>query len=162
MPIVSRLRSVLPLAVLCCILATSAQEPIQYGSPVTMELALKAASAARANAQKNHLQMAIAIVDPGGELVYFEKMDGTQTASVKVAIGKARTAVLYRRPTKFFEDAVASGDPGRHLLGMPDILPVDGGFPLIVDGKVVGAIGASGGTSKQDGECGLAGSSVLK
>lgn len=167
MPITTRLRLALLVAVLCSVFTASAQPPasqapVTYGDPITIELAKRVAAAARENAEKNHLQMTIAIVDTAGELVYFEKMDGSQTASVKVAIGKARTSALYRRPTKFFEDAVASGGAGLRFLGMPDLLPVDGGFPLIVAGKLVGAIGASGGTNTQDAECGLAGAAALK
>ena len=95
--------------------------------------------------------MAIAIVDTGGHLVYFEKMDGTQTGSVQVSIDKARSAALYRRPTKVFEDGLAQGGQGIRLLRLADAIPVDGGVPIIVDDMVVGGIGISGGSGAQDG-----------
>src|SRR5262249_51102554 len=106
----------------------SQQVSSSYGEPITLENALKAVALARAEAEKLHVHMAIAIVDPGGELVYFEKMDGTQTASVQVAVDKARSAALYRRPTKFFEDALAAGGEGWRFLGLRGAVPVDGGF----------------------------------
>jgi glc operon protein GlcG len=158
----SILSSLLSLAILLCAAQTRAQMSDPYGESITMENAMKAVAPARAEAQKNHLHMAIAIVDVGGELVYFEKMDGTQTGSVQVAIDKARSAVLFRRPTKFFEDALAAGGDGLRFLALRGAVPVDGGFPLVVDGKIVGAIGMSGGTNKQDGQCALAGASALK
>jgi glc operon protein GlcG len=133
-----------------------------YGEPIQIENAKKAAAAAIAEAEKNHLHMAIAVVDPGGELVYLEKMDNTQTASVQIAADKARSAVLYRRATKYFEDQVAAGGVGLRFMDMRGAVPIDGGFPLLLNGKIVGAIGVSGGTNTQDGQCGLAGASVLK
>jgi uncharacterized protein GlcG (DUF336 family) len=133
-----------------------------YGEPIQIENAKKAAAAAISEAEKNHLHMAIAVVDPGGELVYLEKMDNTQTASVQIAADKARSAVLYRRATKYFEDQVAAGGVGLRFMDMRGAVPIDGGFPLLLNGKIVGAIGVSGGTNTQDGQCGLAGASVLK
>jgi uncharacterized protein GlcG (DUF336 family) len=156
------LRCLFPLAALLCVLQMRGQMSNPYGESITMENARKAVAPALAEAQKNHLHMAIAIVDVGGELVYFEKMDGTQTGSVQVSIDKARSAVLYRRPTKFFEDALAAGGAGLRFLALRGAVPVDGGFPLVVDGKIVGAIGMSGGTNTQDGQCALAGALALK
>jgi glc operon protein GlcG len=142
--------------------ALDAQMDIPYGEPIALENVRKAVAPARAEAEKNHLHMAIAIVDPGGELVYFEKMDGTQTGSVQVAIDKARSATLYRRPTKFFEDALSAGGEGLRFLGLRGAVPVDGGFPLVLNGKIIGAIGMSGGTNKQDGQCAAAGAAVFR
>ena len=133
-----------------------------YGAPIGVDNAKKAAAAAIAEARKNNFTMAIAIVDTGGNLVYFEKMDGTQTGSVNVSIEKARSAVLFRRPTKSFQDTVAQGGVGLRMLGLPGAVPVDGGIPLTESGKIVGAIGASGGTSDQDGQCAQAGANVVK
>ena len=147
---------------LCFSLGLGAQMPTSYGESITMENVRKVVAPALAEAEKNHLHMAIAIVDVGGELVYFEKMDGTQTGSVQVAIDKARSAVLFRRPTKFFEDALTAGGDGLRFLGLRGAVPIDGGFPLILNGKIVGAIGMSGGTNTQDGQCALAGASALK
>jgi uncharacterized protein GlcG (DUF336 family) len=134
----------------------------QYGTPITADLAKKAAAAAIAEAKKNNFTMAIAIVDPNGFLVYFEKMDNTQNGSVNIALDKARSAALFKRPTKAFQDALAAGGEGLRLLGLQGAVPVDGGLPIIVAGKVVGAIGASGGTSAQDGQVAKAGVDAAK
>src|SRR5262249_13379674 len=100
-------------------------------------------------------------VGPDGELVYFEKMDGTQNASGKLAQGKARTAALFRRPSKVFADQYAAGNTA--FVTFP-VQPVasEGGVPIIVDGKLIGAIGVSGGTGQQDGIVALAGASALR
>jgi glc operon protein GlcG len=135
---------------------------IPYGLAITAESAKSVASAAIAEARRNHSTMAIAIVDPGGHLVYFEKMQDTQTASVELAIEKARTSVLFRRPTSLFQDAVAAGGEGLRVLRLTGVIPIDGGVPLIVDGKVVGAIGVSGGTGDQDGEVARIGAAAAK
>jgi uncharacterized protein GlcG (DUF336 family) len=136
--------------------------PPAYGMPIGLDNAKKVAAAAVAEARKNSFTMAIAVVDTAGNLVYFEKMDGTQTGSVNVSIEKARSAVLFKRPTKSFQDTVAQGGVGLRMLGLPGAVPVDGGVPLMEGGKIVGAIGASGGTSDQDGQCAQAGAGVLK
>jgi uncharacterized protein GlcG (DUF336 family) len=133
-----------------------------YGTPVGIDMAKKIAAAAVTEARKNNFTMAIAVVDTAGNLVYFEKMDGTQTGSVNVSIEKARSAVLFKRPTKAFQDAVAQGGVGLRMLGLPGAVPVEGGIPLIEAGKIIGAVGASGGTSDQDGQCATAGANVVK
>jgi glc operon protein GlcG len=143
-------------------IAIAQTPPAAYGMPIVLENARKAALAAIAEARKNNFTMAIAVVDTAGNLVYFEKMDGTQTGSVNVSIEKARSAVLFKRPTKSFQDTVAQGGVGLRMLGLPGAVPVDGGIPLMEGGKIVGAIGVSGGTSDQDGQCAQAGASVLK
>jgi uncharacterized protein GlcG (DUF336 family) len=134
----------------------------QYGTPITADAAKKAAAAAIAEARKTNLTMAIAIVDPHGFLVYFEKMDNTQNGSVSVALDKAKSAALFKRPTKAFQDALAAGGEGLRLLALGDAIPVDGGLPIIVGGRIIGAIGASGGTSAQDGVVAKAGADALK
>lgn len=148
------------------IVAFGAAEPQQmtapYGEPIRIADAKKAAGAGISEAERQHLHMAFAIVDPGGELVYLEKMDGTQTASVQIAVDKARSAVLYKRATKYFEDQVAAGGVGLRFMDMRGAVPIDGGFPLVLNGKIIGAIGVSGGTNTQDGQCGLFGASSLK
>ena len=136
--------------------------PAAYGMPLGVDAAKKIAAAAVAEARKNSFTMAIAVVDTAGNLVYFEKMDGTQTGSVNVSIEKARSAVLFKRPTKSFQDTVAQGGVGLRMLGLPGAVPVEGGIPLIEGGKIVGAIGASGGSSAEDGQCAQAGANVLK
>ena len=133
-----------------------------YGTPVGIDMAKKVAAAAVAEARKNNFTMAISVVDTAGNLVYFEKMDGTQTGSVNVSIEKARSAVLFKRPTKAFQDTVAQGGVGLRMLGLPGAVPVEGGIPLIEAGKIIGAVGASGGTSDQDGQCATAGANVVK
>ncbi len=160
----ARMQSVLLTATLLlpvCRLAAQ-QMPNPYGAPITVENAKKAAAAALAEARKNQWNMAVAIADVSGELVYFEKIEGTQNGSVQVAIDKARSAVQFKRPTKAFEDAVAQGGVGLRLLVLRGAVPIDGGVPLVVDGKIVGAIGVSGGTNTQDGECAKSGAAVLK
>ncbi len=117
---------------------------------------------ALAEAVRNGLTMAVAIVDTAGYLVYFEKMDGTQTGSVDVAIAKARSAALFKRPTKAFQDTVAAGGEGLRVLGLPGAVPVEGGIPLLNDGRIIGAIGVSGGTSTEDGLCAQAGAAALR
>jgi glc operon protein GlcG len=96
------------------------------------------------------------------DLVYFEKMQDAQTGSVELAIEKARTAALFRRPTKVFEDGVAAGGEGLRLLRLTGAIPIDGGVPIIVDGKVVGAVGVSGGSGAQDGQVAKAGANAVK
>jgi len=106
--------------------------------------------------------MAIAVVDPGGTLIYFEKMDITQLGSAKVAIDKARSAALYKRPTKAFQDALAGGGLNLRILGLADAVPVEGGVPLLIGGKLVGAIGVSGDLAEHDGQCATAAAAALK
>lgn len=136
--------------------------PNPYGPPVSLENAKKAAAVALAEAVKNKWIMAVAVVDPNGTLIYFEKTDNTQLGSADVAIAKARSAAQFKRPTKAFQDALASGGAGLRVLGLPGAVPVEGGVPLIMDGKIVGAIGVSGDTSDHDGVCAQAGAGTLK
>jgi uncharacterized protein GlcG (DUF336 family) len=133
-----------------------------YGPSITAETAKTLAAPAIAEAKKNNWTMAVAIVDPAGDLVYFEKMDETQVGSTQIAIDKARSAARFKRPTRVFQEALAAGGAGVRMLGLTGAVPVDGGVPLLRDGKVVGAIGCSGGTSEQDGVCANAGASALK
>jgi len=139
-----------------------AQMPNPYGAPITLEAARKPVAAARAEAIKNNWTMAIAVVDTSGNLVYYEKMDNTQIASATVAIDKARSAVLYKRPTKAFQDGVAAGGAGLRILRLQGAMPVEGGQPIILDGKIIGAIGVSGDTSEHDNQCAMAGLAALK
>ncbi len=139
-----------------------AQAPNPYGLPVNMENAKKVAAAAVAEARKNNWNMAIAVVDTGGTLVYYEKMDNTQIGSADVSIEKARTAVRFKRPSKVFQDMVGSGGAGLRALRLPGAVPFEGGIPLMVDNQIVGAIGVSGDTTDHDGQCAQAGASTLK
>ena len=133
-----------------------------YGPPITTELAKKAVAAALAEARANDWTMAAAVVDPGGILVYFEKIDGTQAASVLIAQDKARSAARFKRPTKALQDVLAAGGEGLRMLALQGAVPVEGGVPLLMDGKIIGAIGLSGGTSPQDGQCAKAGADSIR
>jgi glc operon protein GlcG len=133
-----------------------------YGPSISLETAKKVAAPALAEARRNNWTMAVAIVDPAGDLVYFEKMDATQVGSVLVAQAKARSAARFKRPTKAFQDAVAAGGEGLRVLGLDGAMPVEGGIPLVIRGQIVGAIGLSGGTSQQDSQCATAGVDALE
>ena len=154
----------LVLTALVALTATSAlaQLPNPYGTSINLENARKLAALSVAEAAKNNFKMAIAIVDISGDLVYFEKMDGTQVGSVAVAQDKARSAARFKRPTKVFQDGLAGGGVGLRLLALQGAVPIEGGLPIIMDGKIVGAIGASGGTSEQDGQTAKAGADSVK
>lgn len=145
-------------------LATStwAQMPNAYGPNISVESARKVAIAAIAEAQKNGWTMAAAVTDTGGNLVYYEKMDNTQIGSANVAIGKSRASALFKRPTKALQDALAAGGEGWRILTLEGAVAIEGGLPLLVDGKIIGAIGLSGGTSAQDGLAAKAGVEALK
>jgi glc operon protein GlcG len=143
-------------------MARAQQLPNPYGAPVSLADAKKAAAAAIAEAQKNKWTVAVAIVDPSGNLVYYEKLDNTQIGSAKVAIEKAKSSAIFKRPTKAFEDALAAGGDGLRTLGLDGAVPLEGGFPLIMDGKIVGGIGVSGAKSSEDAVCAKAGADTLK
>ena len=136
--------------------------PAPYGAPITLEAAKKAMAAAEAEAKKSNWPVAIAIVDTTGSLAMLQKLDNTQTASVEIAIGKARTAMDFRRPTKALQDVIAAGGGGLRLLALHNATPLEGGVPIIVDGKIVGGIGVSGVTSEQDAQVAIAGAAAAK
>ncbi|HET7505237.1 MAG TPA: heme-binding protein [Kofleriaceae bacterium] len=139
--------------------SAQAQLPNPYGPAISVETARKVAATAAAEGKKNGWTVAVAIVDPDGELVFFERMDNTQSGSVTVAQEKARSAARFKRPTKAFEDALVGGRQA--ILSLPGAIPLEGGIPLLIDGKIVGAIGVSGGTSQQDGVCAQAAADTL-
>jgi glc operon protein GlcG len=126
---------------------------------LTLEAAKQIAAAAQAEARKNNWTMVIAIADDGGHLIYLERMDGTQVASVTVAQEKAACAILFKRPTKALEEAVAGGRIV--VMKLAGSIPVEGGLPIVVDGQFIGAIGVSGATSAQDGQVAAAGLAAL-
>ena len=128
----------------------------------TLEEAKKAMAAAEAVARANNWNVAIAILDAGANLILFQKIDDTQLGSVNIAIGKAKTAVNFKRPTKAFQDIVAAGGEGLRILALQGAVPVEGGVPIVSEGKLIGAVGASGGTSAQDGQCANAGAAAIK
>jgi uncharacterized protein GlcG (DUF336 family) len=133
--------------------------PIPYGQGISVETARKVAKAALAESKKNGWFVSVAIVDTAGDLVYFERMDNAMSASAVVSQEKARTAARFKRPTKAFEDVLAGGRQA--ILGLPGVTPVEGGIPLIIDGKIVGAVGVNGGTSPQDSQCAQVGADTL-
>ena len=155
------IRFAFALAISWFALGAFAQTP-PYGAPISLENAKKAAAAAAAEARKNNWQMGIAITDPNGDLIYFERMDNTQIGSINIALGKARTAAKFKRPSKVFQDLLAKGDNFTYLLGLEGAMPVQGGLPIVMDGKIVGAIGVSGATGDQDSQCATAGLEALK
>jgi len=136
--------------------------PPTYGAPITLEQAKKVMVDAEAEAKKGNWSMAIIILDSGGNMVMMQRMDGTQLGSVDVARDKAWSAVAYRRPTKAFEDAIAQGGANLRLLRLTGASPIEGGLPITADGKVIGSIGVSGGSSAQDGQVAKAGVDGLK
>lgn len=158
----------LAAAVLLAILATDAvaqqqgPPPLMYGAPIPLDAAKKAAAAAAAEARKNNWMMAIAIVDTAGELVYFEKLDGTQAASVDIALDKARSSARYKRATKAFQDELAKGGEGLRFLALRGAVGAEGGVPIVMGGRLVGAIGVSGGTGQQDGMAASAGAKAIQ
>jgi glc operon protein GlcG len=134
--------------------------PTPYGAPISADGAHKAMAAAEAEAKKNSWPVAIAIVDTTGSLSMFMKLDNVQTASVNIAIGKARTALEFRRPTKALQDAIATGGVNLRFLSLPGAYLLEGGVPIVVDGKIVGAIGVSGVMSNQDAQVAMAGAAA--
>jgi len=137
--------------------APSAPPTTPYGPPITLEAAKKVMAAAEAESVKNNWSMAIVILDSTGHPVMMYKLDNTQYGSIGIAEDKANTALNFRRPSKVFEDLVAQGGIGMRTLGLRGATPVDGGFPIIADGKVIGAIGVSGAAGTQDAQVAKAG-----
>jgi uncharacterized protein GlcG (DUF336 family) len=147
----SFLRSLLAITLTLLSLAASAQTPppAPYGLSISIEQAKKAMVAAEAEARKNNWQVVISIVDTGGHLVMLQRLEA-QNASVDIAIGKARTAVNFRRPTKALEDSLAANGSALRILAVPGVMPLQGGLPIVVDGKIIGGIGVSGVLATQD------------
>jgi glc operon protein GlcG len=135
---------------------------IPYGTPISLETAQKAIMAAEAEARKHNWKMSITVVDPAGNLIAHATMDGTQYASIAISHAKARTAALYRRPSGTFQTAVNTGTPSAlSLLSLNNGAASEGGFPIVVDGKLIGAIGCSGGIFTQDAATAKAGLAAL-
>lgn len=142
--------------------SADAQSSPPYGAPISLDDAKRVALPALAEARRNSWNVAVAIVDISGNLVYYEKMDGTHLGSVNVSIAKARSAALFRRSTKAFQDVLAAGGEGLRILRLEGAVPLEGGLPIIINSKIVGAIGVSGVTSQQDGQVALAGVNAVK
>jgi glc operon protein GlcG len=133
-----------------------------YGPNITLEQAKSVVAAAEAEAVKQNLNVAIAVVDTSGNLVAYVKRDDTQLGSVNVSQAKARSAALFKRATKAFQDNVAAGGEGLRVMTLEGVVAAEGGVPLVVNGAIVGAIGVSGGTSAQDGGIAAAGVAAIK
>ena len=157
--------------VLGCVLAAflaiagsaSAQQPSTppYGPAITLDDAKRAMSAAELEAAKNAWQVAITILDSGGNMIMFHRVDNAQLSATTVSEGKARTALEFKRPSKALDDAIAAGGAGMRLLALKAITPIEGGLPVVVDGKIIGAIGVSGALSSQDAQVAQAGADAL-
>jgi uncharacterized protein GlcG (DUF336 family) len=163
MPFYRSLCSLAASVVLALPLTVAAQQaPLPYGPTISLEQAKRAMAAAEAEATRNGWPVAIAIVDSGGSLVMLERLDNTLLASVDLAKGKALTAVTFKRPTKVLEDAVAGGGAGLRLLRVEGVTPLEGGIPIVIDGRIVGGIGTSGVLSSQDAQVSQAGLNALR
>jgi len=149
----SRLLLGVAAAMFACVASAQDRRP-DYGPSITVTQAKKMAAGILAECSKNGWNVAVAIVDPHGFLVYFERMENTQYASMDIAIGKARSAATYRRPTRAFTDAINKGPATATL---PGTFASPGGLPIMADGKVIGASGVSGVTGDQDEQCAKAG-----
>ena len=136
--------------------------PPAYGPPITLEQAKKIMVGAEAEAKKNNWNVVMVVLDSGGNLVMLQRMDGAQFGSIEVAKDKAYSAVAFRRPTKAFDDALAQGGANLRILRLPGASPLEGGIPIVHDGKLIGAVGVSGVTSAQDAQIGRAGIENLK
>ena len=151
-----------------CILAlmavgqAAAQTPPPYGPPIGIENARKVMAAAEAEAGKNNWAVVIAIIDSGGHLVMLHRHDNVQLSSIEISQGKAKTALMFKRPSKVLDDAISTGGAGLRFLALKDIVPLEGGVPIVMDNKIVGAIGVSGVLSAQDAQIARAGIDALK
>ena len=134
---------------------------LPYGAPITLDQAKRVMAAAELEAAKNSWQVAVTILDSGGNWVMFHRVDNAQLSAVGLSEGKARTALEFKRPSKALDDAIAAGGAGMRLLAVKNITPLEGGIPIIVDGKIIGAIGVSGAVSSQDAQVARAGADAL-
>ena len=167
---VQRLQTLVVGAVLMLAVTTAyAQQPAAappppppYGPAITLEQAKKVMAGAEAEANKNKWNVVIVVLDSGGNLVMLHRMDGAQFGSIDVAKEKAYSAVAFRRPTKAFEDALGQGGVNLRVLRLPGASPLEGGLPIVVDGKLIGAVGVSGVQATQDAQIGRAGIESLK
>jgi uncharacterized protein GlcG (DUF336 family) len=150
------------LALLALTPARAQTPPPPYGPPIGIESARKVMAAAEAEAAKNNWAVVIAIIDSGGHIVMLHRRDDVQLSSIEIAQGKAKTALMFKRPSKVLDDAIGGGGPGLRFLALKDIVPLEGGVPIVADGKIIGAIGVSGVLSSQDAQIARAGIDGLK
>ena len=154
--------AVFVIVVLFTAAPAAAQAPPMYGAPITLEQAKKVMAGAEAEAKKNNWNVVITILDSGGNVVMMQRLDGAQFGSIDVARDKAHTAVAFRRPTKAFQDLVSQGGANLRLLNLKGASLLEGGIPIVVDGKLIGGVGVSGVTSAQDAQIAQAGIDALK
>src|SRR5919198_6506815 len=154
------MRRIVPLIIAFCLFGVLVRAELPVKQVLTLDTAKKIAAAAEAEAKKRGATVVIAVVDDGGHLLLLERLDDTQVASVEVGIGKARTAAIFRRPSKVFEDQVRDGRVA--ALALPGATALQGGVPILFEGKVIGAIGVSGETPAQDEEIAITGASAVK
>ncbi len=147
-------------ALVLALIVGSAQAQIADKKALTLEAARKVATAAETEAKKRNAKVVIAVVDDGGNLIFLERLDDTQVASVEVGIGKARTAAIFRRPSRVFEEQIRTGRVA--ALGLPGATPLQGGIPIVFEGKVIGAVGVSGETPSEDEDIAIAGAGAVK
>ena len=150
------------LALVVALPAPAQTVPPPYGPPIGIEAARKIMTAAEAEASKNNWAVVICIIDSGGHIVMIHRHDNVQLSSIEISQGKAKTALMFKRPSKVLDDAISSGGTGLRFLALKDIVPLEGGIPIVVDGKIVGAIGVSGVLSAQDSQIARAGIDALK
>ena len=153
-------RSLLAAGVAAISIGLLSGQQLSTKRTLNLEVAKRMVAAAEQEARKNNFTMFICIVDDGGNVMFIERMDDAQLGSFDVSMAKAKSALLFKRPTKAFEDTVASGRTG--VIKLPGAMPVEGGLPLMADGKIIGAIGVSGGTSPQDAQVAQAGVAALE
>jgi glc operon protein GlcG len=161
MRMTSLLSTIAASALLCTAATAAAQAPPPYGAPISLEQAKKVMAGAEAEAKKNNWPVVIVVLDAGGNLVMLQRLDNTQWGSVEIAKEKARSAVALRRPTKALQDLIAQGGANLRLLTIGYSV-LEGGIPIVVDGKIIGSVGVSGVTSQQDAQIGQAGIDALK
>jgi uncharacterized protein GlcG (DUF336 family) len=153
------MRRLLATLLITLALAATASAQLADKKALTLAAAKKMAAAAEAEAVKNNWRMVIVVVDDGGHVIYLQRTDETQAGSIEVAIQKAKSAVMFRRPTKVWEDAIAGGRNA--ILGLGGAVPFEGGVPIMLDGKLLGAVGVSGASAAQDGQVAKAGVDAL-
>lgn len=153
---------VLSVALVAAVPVEAQGPPPPYGAPIALEQAKKVLAGAEAEAKKNSWNVVISVVDPGGQLVAMSRLDNTQFGSIEVAREKAYSAVAFRRPTKVFQDLIGKGGENLRLLGLSGASMLEGGIPIVVDGKIIGGVGVSGVTSAQDAQTAQAGIDALK
>lgn len=150
------------MAAMAVLPASAQTPPPPYGPPIGIEGARRIMNAAEQEAAKNNWAVVIAIIDSGGHIVMLHRRDDTQLSSIELAEGKARSALMFKRPSKVLDEAISNGGPGLRFLALKDIVPLEGGMPIIFEGRIIGAIGVSGVLSSQDAQIAQAGLDAIK